>query len=178
MNKKILRLSVLLFAVCALVSGVLGGVNVLTESRIEEQKRLNTEKAYRQVLPAESYEELIYTGSDARIQAISRCEAGHIVTMTVGGSQGDISFVVGVDGDYRCTGISIISHSETAGLGAVAAAKNAKGESWRAQFAGQGDNMAIRKDGGHIDAISGATITSRALTEGAADAIRAVKELQ
>ena len=52
---------------------------------------------------------------------------------------------------------------QTAGLGAVAADKTAKGEAFREQFAGLSGEIAV---GDQIDAISGATITSKAVTQG------------
>ena len=65
--------------------------------------------------------------------------------------------------DGKVSGISIISHTETPGLGAVAAAQNAKGEAFRGQFVGQEGVLAI---GNQIDAMSGATITSNAVVTG------------
>ena len=74
-------------------------------------------------------------------------------------------------------GIDIISHTETAGLGAVAAADNAKGEYFRNQFGGQGGTLAVDKDGGTIEALTSATITSRAVVTGVNAALECVKNL-
>ena len=177
MNNRILRMSALLFLVCAIVAGVLGGVNVMTAGRIDEQKRLATERAYQAVLPAQSYEEIAYTGSIEGVESVSRCEEGFVITIRFGGSQGELSMVTGVDRDFRCTGISIISHKETSGLGAEAAGKSEKSANWRAQFVGRGEDMAVSKDGGEIEAIAGATITSRAVAKAAANCIRVAKEV-
>ena len=70
------------------------------------------------------------------------------------------------------TGVSIVSHAETSGLGA-----NATKEAWRAQFIGKSGTLAVTKDGGEIEALTGATITSRAVTSGVNSAIAAVAEL-
>ena len=96
---------------------------------------------------------------------------------TFSGAQGSITMVVGVSTDYKCTGISIISHAETSGLGANAASTSDIGVNWRAQFVGQDKNMAITKAGGTIDALTGATITSRSVAEAAANAISVVESL-
>ena len=69
--------------------------------------------------------------------------------------------------DGTCTGVSIISHAETSGLGA-----NATKEDFRAQFVGKA-NVAVTKDGGDIAALTGATITSRAVCDGVNAAIEA-----
>ena len=84
---------------------------------------------------------------------------------------------VGVDADLKVTGISIIKHAETAGLGAVAASTNDKGVAFREQFVGQDKTVAITKAGGTIEAISGATITSRAVAQAAGNAVCAVEAL-
>jgi len=62
--------------------------------------------------------------------------------------------------------------SETSGLGA-----NAAKESFRSQFAGKSGSVAVTKDGGDIDALTGATITSRAVASGVNSALAAVAEL-
>ena len=54
-----------------------------------------------------------------------------MVKSTFSGAQGNITLAVGVDNDYKCTGISVIEHSETSGLGAVAAANSAAGDAFR-----------------------------------------------
>jgi electron transport complex protein RnfG len=86
--------------------------------------------------------------------------------------------VCGVDNDLKCTGISIIEHSETSGLGAVAAASSAAGDAFRAQFVGQGSDIALSKAGGSIDALAGATITSNAVTGATATSIAAVESVK
>ena len=77
----------------------------------------------------------------------------------------------------KVTGISIISHTETPGLGAVAGADNAKGDQFRDQFVGLSGELAVSMDGGTIDSITSATITSRAVTEGVNAALSYVLSL-
>ena len=86
--------------------------------------------------------------------------------------------MVGVDNDGKVLGISVISHTETAGLGAVAAAATSAGESFRGQFVGVSGEVSVAKDGGQIDAITGATITSRAVCAGVQSALDFVAEQQ
>ena len=74
-------------------------------------------------------------------------------------------------------GISIINHSETSGLGANAAADSEIGRNFRSQFIGQGEDIALAKNGGEIDHLTGATITSNAVTGAVATAIQVVKSL-
>lgn len=178
--KKILKLTFVLFLVCAITAGILGLVNELTYERIEEQNRIKTERAYASVLASESYEEVTFDqAAFPTVDSINQCSngAGHVVTLTFSGAQGSITMAVGVDTSYLCTGISIISHAETSGLGANAASASEIGVNWRAQFVGEDENIAITKAGGNIDALAGATITSRSIANATATAIQAVQSL-
>lgn len=178
--KKIVKLAFILFLVCAITAGVLGVVNEMTKDRIAEQNRIKTEKAYAAVLPAEGYEDLdLDLSAYSNIDRISKATGGegYVVMTTFSGAQGNITMVVGVDSELKCTGISIITHSETSGLGANAASTSEIGVNWRAQFVGEDKNVAITKAGGNIDALTGATITSRSVAEATANAISVVESL-
>ena len=133
---KIVKLTIVLFLVCAIVAGVLGVVNAFTKDRIEEQNRIKTEKAYAAVLASDNgYTEVSFDKTAfPTVDSINECNngAGWVVTTTFSGAQGSITMAVGVDTDYKCTGISIISHSETSGLGAVAASTSQAGMDFRA----------------------------------------------
>ena len=85
--------------------------------------------------------------------------------------------MVGVDKAGSVLGISIISHTETAGLGAVAAAGTPAGEAFRGQFVGTSGSVSVTKDGGQMDAITGATITSRAICVGVNAALEVVAKM-
>ena len=178
--KKILKLTFILFLICAITAGILGGVNELTRERIYAIQNAATIAAYSAVLEAPGYEEVDFDSAVfPTVDKVSRADngAGHVVELTVSGAQGLITLAVGVDGEYTCTGISIISHSETSGLGANAAADSEIGRNFRAQFVGQGEDIALAKNGGEIDHLSGATITSNAVTGAVATAIQVVKSL-
>lgn len=94
-------------------------------------------------------------------------DAGYVVQVAPSGFGGVLDVMVGVNTDGTCSGVSIISHSETSGLGA-----NATKEDFRSQFEGK-SNVAVTKDGGDIAALTGATITSRAVCDGVNAAIAA-----
>ena len=91
--------------------------------------------------------------------------------MAPSGFGGNLDIMVGVGADGTCTGVSIISHAETSGLGA-----NATKEDFRSQFVGK-SNVAVTKDGGDIAALTGATITSRAVWNGVNAAIEAAASM-
>lgn len=185
--KNILKLSLVLLLICAIVAGVLGVVNELTYRRIDELQAKKTAAAYGAVLASpEGYETLLdqpYTlnvkGQKVKILCVSRTKngAGYVVETQFSGSQSKITMVVGVDASFQCTGISITKHAETSGLGANAASRAEIGVKFRAQFVGQDSGIALTKEGGEIDALSGATITSRSVTNATLAAIMAVKDL-
>ena len=161
--------AVILLAVAAVVALVLGLVNMMTVGRIEANQREKVEKAMQAVLPADNYEELT---APEGIDAVYEAEgAGWVVQVTESGSQGNVTMMVGVDQDLACTGISVTESSETAGLGAIASQQSEAGDAFRAQFVGQSGTVAVTKDGGTIDALTGATITSRAISNGVTEAL-------
>ena len=181
MNNKIVKLSVVLFLICAATAGVLGIVNALTWERIDQMVHQKEYEAYAAVLGSESgYTAVEFDGSAfPTVNSVSKSNDGNgsIVVSTFSGAQGSITMACGVDNDLKCTGISIIEHSETSGLGAVAAAASDAGEAFRAQFIGQGADISLAKAGGSIDALSGATITSTAVTNAVATSIACVASL-
>ena len=135
---KIVKLALILFAFSAIMAACLGGINMLTADRIAAINAEKLASAMEQVLPADSYNEVEYKGNDTRIQNVYKAgTAGHTVKVAIGGSQGTIELIVGVDTEGAVSGISIVAHSETPGLGAVAAQANDKGQSFRDQFVGK-----------------------------------------
>lgn len=176
---KILKLTLILLLVCAVTAGVLGAVNEITKDRIAEIEAMKTKEAYAAVLPADDYIEIEFDKSKPEFKNIDTIAAaadgsGWVVKTTFSGAQGNITMAVGISSEKTCTGISIIEHSETSGLGANAASPAEVGVKFRAQFVGADENVALKKSGGEIDALSGATITSDSVTTAVANAIRAV----
>ena len=162
------QLVVTLFAISAICAVLLGLVNNITAGPIAAANEAATQEAMQAVLPADTYEEVSYTGGDPLVTAVYRAgDAGYVVQVAPSGFGGVLDIMVGVNADGTCSGVSIISHSETSGLGA-----NATKEDFRSQFVGK-SNVAVTKDGGDIAALTGATITSRAVCDGVNAAIAA-----
>ena len=176
---KILKLALVLLAVSVVVAGVLGVINELTYPVIDAQKQAKTAEAFSSVLKADRFDEIEFDNPDfPTVLTVHKAEGvGYVVTSTFSGAQGNITLAVGVDNDYKCTGISVIEHAETSGLGANAASTGEVGVNFRAQFVGQDESIALANAGGSIDALTGATITSRAITEAVATSILAVESL-
>ena len=181
MNNKVFKLALVLFLICAVTAGVLGVVNQLTYKRIELIQNQKKYAAFAEILPSDSgYTEVEYDQAafPTVVSVIQSNDGnGYVVTSTFSGAQGSITMACGVSPELTCTGISIIEHSETSGLGAVAASESEAGVQFRNQFIGQDQSIALSKAGGSIDALSGATITSNAVTNATATSIACIASL-
>ncbi|MEA4964237.1 MAG: RnfABCDGE type electron transport complex subunit G [Oscillospiraceae bacterium] len=176
----IAKLVLILFLITAIVALLLGGVNAITKDKIAKINQEKTAEAIRTVLSSQAEPETLadYADETGLVKAVYRmAEDGWAVEIVVGGSQGDIDMMVGINADGTVSGISFVSMSETSGLGAVAAQSSQKGASFRSQFVGKSGELAVNKDGGEIDALTGATITSRAVTTGVNAALTCVAAL-
>ncbi len=168
----VLRLTLTLFLITTIVAGLLGLVNYVTADTIAEQTAQKAENAMRQVLEADSYEPLDVPEESAVTAAYRAGDRGYVVRVAPNGFGGAIDMMVGVDVSGAVTGVAIVSQSETASLGA-----NCTREDFRAQFTGKTGTLSVSKDGGEIEALTGATVTSRAVTEGVNTALEFVQEV-
>ena len=171
----VLRLALTLLIITAVVAALLAGVNSITAPAIAALNAEKTQKAIETVLPGGG--ELIEApavAGDVPVSEVYKGENGYAVKVAPGGFGGAIEMMVGVDLQGNVLGISIIKHAETPSLGAVAAAKGSAGESFRSSFIGLNGEVAVSKDGGAADTISGATITSRAVAAGVNAALAVV----
>ena len=148
-------------------------------------------RAYQDVMPGYSSEdsETLYLAGDEdfasvhdkiepageTITKLVKTPGGYVAETEFSGAQGMITMVIGLDNDLKCSGIYVTKHCETAGLGARAA-ETEKG-AWRDNLLGQGDGLKLQQDGGEVNAISGATITSNAVINEVQIVIDAVKAL-
>ena len=165
MFKYVLRLAGTLFLITAIVAMALAAVNSVTAPAIAQLNYEKTQAAIQAVLPGGG-DEIDFTDDTGLVSVVYKGEAGYAVQVAPGGFDGPITMMVGVDFEGNILGISVIKHTETAGLGAVAAAKTSAGEAFRGQFVGLSGSVSVTKDGGQIDSITGATITSRAVCVG------------
>lgn len=179
---KIVKNTIILTAI-TLISGIaLGGVYEITKAPIAQAQEDAKQEAYKEVFQdAEEFKALDVDAKEAA-QAVKDAGAdgavineaaeaqkggetiGYVVTATdKNGYGGDIQLSVGIQSDGTVTGISILSISETAGLG-----MNADTPEFKKQYADKKtEQFYVDKDGGEgeqIDSISGATITTRAVT--------------
>ena len=173
--KYVLRLALTLLAITAVVAAALAGVNSITAPAIEKLTAEKTQQAIELVLPGGGEE--VDFPETALVSTVYASETGYAVEVTPGGFDNTITMMVGVDTEGKVLGISIISHTETAGLGAVADADTPKGVDFREQFKGMSGSVSVTKDGGEVVAITGATITSRAVCDGVNAALEVVGKM-
>ena len=177
MVKYVARLAITLLLITSLVAAALAGVNAITAPIIAQINYQKTQDAIEAVLPGGG-ESVPFTDDSGWVSTVYKSETGYAVEVTpTTGFDGDISMMVGIDLQGKVLGISVISHTETAGLGAVAAAGTPAGESFRGQFVGASGSVSVTKDGGTMDAITGATITSRAVCAGVNAALECVAQM-
>lgn len=192
MFKEIIKPSLILFLVCAVITGALAYVSGVTKPIIDENNRKTEQESLAQVLPeAESFLEPKtaealkadgFTVSD-RITRIYEGQKGsdsmgYVVEVSSKGYGGAIKMFVGIDKEQNITGVLLTSHNETPGLGAKASEPGFTGQ-YLGAFPEKAFSVVKGKanDDSEIQAISGATITSRAVTQGVADAIALVKSM-
>lgn len=176
-SKYVARLALTLLLITAVVAVVLAGVNTITAPRIAAINEQKTQAAIEAVLPGGGAE-IPFTDDSGLVVTVYEGENGYAVEVAPAGFGGAVDMMVGVDPEGNILGISIISQTETAGLGAVAAASTSAGEAFRDQFVGMSGTIAVAKDGGTVDAITGATITSRAVCTGVNAALACVANFQ
>ncbi|WP_373216806.1 RnfABCDGE type electron transport complex subunit G [Ruminococcus sp. 5_1_39BFAA] len=187
MSNRIIKDTIAITAI-TLVSGLLLGiVNDITAGPIAKQEAKAKEEAYKAVFADADSFELIMSGEDSDLEAYldengygaqnidevmaakdsSGNELGYAFTVTTSeGYGGDIQFAMGVLDDGTLNGISILSIGETAGLG-----MRANTDDFKNQFKDKKvEKFTYTKTGAaaddEIDALSGATITTNAMTNG------------
>lgn len=179
--REIIRIGVILFAITALAACVLALMNSVTAPVIAKNQAEKQALAMQVVLPtADGFadQNLKTETMPATITAVyqSTNDAGYAVMVSPNGYGGAISMAVGVSPEGVVTGVDIVSQTETAGLGT-----NCTKPEFKEQFLGKTAGITVVKSGAkdnQIDAISSATVTSKAVTAGVNAAIEAVESIE
>ena len=181
--KYLVKLTVTLFVTCVIVAGLLGFVNKLTLPNITAANERKTAEAIQQVLPEmegsptvmEVTGEMTAAASGAGATVTEAYEAqaggsviGHALKIVASGSQGNIVMMVGLDAEGAVTGVSIVSNSETSGIGSKVMNNEplASGTGVLDQFIGKSAADGELTVGKNVDAISGATVSSKGVATG------------
>lgn len=137
----------------AILLGVRAGLSGIAQRNALAEK----EAMLSSLLPeSETFTREAYSGDDETITAVYKGETGYVVETKTAGYAGDITMLVGVESTGRVTGLTVRSMEETWGLGSRALVDC----DFLIQFLGTEGNAQI---GDGIDALTGATVTSKAI---------------
>ncbi|MFH1379605.1 MAG: RnfABCDGE type electron transport complex subunit G [bacterium] len=165
--KHILDLSLKLMIVCLAASAGLASVYKLTAERIKLNARKEVERNLFMVLPGSNR----FEQKENKFEGFADDQQiGTAVELAPKGYGGKIKMLAGIDRNGTLIAIAILSHTETPGLG-----KNIEMESFKRQFKGKSHKgMFLKKDSpqGEVDAITAATISSRAVTDAVRKALQ------
>lgn len=171
-GKEIVKPTVVLVVICFVVTACLAFTNAATKKQIAVQAEKDAETSRQVALPAAE--------SFTKSSKISDCYAGQKGGKTVGwvfttksaSYGGDITVMTGIGKDGKVSGVVLVNTSDTPGLGL-----NAQKESFRDQYKQEvpKSGFTVVKGGGakkgQINALTGATITSRAVTKAVNEAV-------
>ncbi|SDK87089.1 electron transport complex protein RnfG [Modicisalibacter muralis] len=169
-----------LFAVVTV--GIVAVTHSLTAGHIADNRLASQHQALGQVVPEAMHDgdlldhAITLPAAEAlgqpseftawRARKNGRIQAVILPVIAHDGYSGDISLLVGIDAGGELTGVRVLAHKETPGLGDKIEVRKSD---WITQFAGLSlddppiDQWAVKKDGGAFDAFTGATITPRAV---------------
>ena len=170
----LINMFVALFVICVVSGGVLGVVYNATKEPIAAAENAKKTEAIKNVLPEfETLKDVTVksavSGEDAEIPFYLAYDADNnfigaaVETFTNKGFSGNISLMVGILADGTLKNISVLQHAETPGLGSKMSEP-----AFKDQFndkRADSFNFKVKKDGGDVDAITAATISSRAFCD-------------
>ncbi len=183
MKSTLFNMVAVLFCITLVASAGVGSVYQLTAEPIAAANAAAVTEALRQVLPSfdqTTEQELML--DELPITVYTASESGRMVgyavkSMTKNGFGGAITMMVGFDMEGKVRNINVLSQAETPGLGTkMAEPENALLMSIQGRNPAQ-MNLKVKKDGGDVDALTAATISSRAYVEAVARAYNAYNQV-
>ena len=185
----IIRLTVTLFVTCVVVAACLGGVNAVTAEKIAAINWEKTVTAMKKVSPdaTDFSDKLDITDAMAEaakaaggtLDSIYEAQSGgakigYAIKVVASGSQGNIEMMVGVDEENAVTGVSVVQASETSGIGTrVIENENGVLDQFQGKSAADGTLVV----GTNVDAITGATVSTKGITAGVNAALAAANAI-
>jgi len=188
--KEIVKLGTLLLVICVIAAVLLGFANEMTKDKIVEQREYRNQQSRIAVLPGvDRFEEIDevklqeFVDANKKVKEVfigysGETVVGYVVKTAPTGFSGAVEVITGIDVNGDISGVRMGSHAETPGLGA-----NATLPKFYTQYDGLDSSKGVEtvkippKDN-EIQAISGATITSNAITEGVMFAIEVYNKLK
>lgn len=165
MDKEMLGVLLKLVVLSVVAATVLGAVYIPTQEQLKIYEQEQKELALIDVMPLADHFDPVKSGEQIlyyRALDADNNLVGYSFFHDQSGSQSVITLSGGVDTDYKVTGVKIMSHAETPGLGAKIVES-----AFTDQFKGVAESdLRLSKNDGVIDAITGASISSQAVIDG------------
>lgn len=173
-KKEIIGGMVVLCVIASLSGYLLAQVYQVTKPKIDYQKKIEEEKLNKEIFPeGVKFEQKEKNGVKyLDVYDKDGKEIGKIFEVKSMGYGGYIYLKVGIDSEMKIKDIKVIQHNETPGLGAKITQK-----SFLDQFKGKTkEKIASKSEGGEIDTITGATISSKAVINGIRNLMEKINE--
>ena len=181
MKSSLKNMVLVLFCITLISSACVGLVNMITEGPIAKAKEAAVQAALAQVLPEfDATEKSEHTADELLIIAHKATKEGKVVgyaieSATKNGFSGLVRLMVGFDTNGTILNVNVLEQAETPGLGAnMTEEGNPILASIKGKEAGK-INLTVKKDGGDVDALTAATISSRAYADAVARAYAVFK---
>lgn len=141
--------------VCAalILFGLSVGLKQIAQTNAQKEKLTIMQTI---LINSSTFTEEPYTGDDSNIRSVYKADNGYVIETVTAGYAGDITMLIGVSNEGTVTGLVVREMSETIGLGANALNDHV----FLSQFLNTSGDAAV---GTNVDAISGATVTSKAI---------------
>lgn len=177
-----------LLLICAIIAGLIALVYHLTFEKTNANRKMEEEAAIAEafgrdtVITKDLVEGEVYEVFELNAETNENVLLGYCVKAVGVGYGGDVPMMIGFDKDQKVCGITVMTNSETPGLGSKIG--NDKGASFRESFFGKLGSFILKKDAGNdtdpsmivVDQIGGATYSSRAVVDGVNAATAALQK--
>jgi len=172
--KEMIKPTLVLLVICVVAGSILALIYYKTDPIIAENNRIEEENARKEVLPlADKFEPVCK--NDNILYYEGSCEdelVGYIFKCSKYAYSSTVKTIVGIDTLFMITGIKIVSQQETPGLGA-----NCSKPRFAEKFKNKNpETILVDKDGGNIVSITGATITTRTVTNSIREKFNKLKQ--
>lgn len=169
-----IRITGSLLLICAVIAGLLGAVNALTEDKIAENKQQEINVTISELFEGEVNKTDVegdFEEGVSNVWSVERdgADLGYCIYVFTRGYGGDIGMMVGIDPQGSVCGIRIVEMNETAGLGSRISEPS---------FLSQYDLAKEELGEDDVDVITGSTVSSKAVTDGVNMALRAFGEVK
>lgn len=180
--KEIALPAVMLFVIAAICTALLAGTNLLTKDKIAEIAVQAENEAKAAVITADSFSDALEITVDGKTYTYYEANnsdgtvAGYVIAITTKSYGGDLACMVGISADEKITGVEITEINDTAGLG-----MKAQNEDFLKQYFGKSAGIKVNKNTSsdtEIKAITGATITSQAVTDAVNEAFKVLSQIK